>query len=63
MDEPPRMSDRDIITEVERRLTALDRDLRIRTDAEYDGPFCLDGDLLDPINDILVFLEDTRPPD
>lgn len=63
MDEAPPMSDRDIITEIERRLTDLDRDIRYLSDPEYQGAFSLDADILDPINAILVFLEETRPPD
>ena len=61
----PPMSDRDVIREIERRLTELDRITRRCFDDDPDGdgiprPWEPD-DILDPLNAILVFLEEVRP--
>ena len=59
-DPAPAMSDRDIIAEIERRLSEW-HDAMLRLPGPYSFEF--DDTVVAPINAVLVFIEETRPPD
>jgi hypothetical protein len=56
------MTDRDILREIERRLLALDKRLGFPLDDEYPGAFDIETDMVEPLNAMLVYLEEALHP-